>query len=65
MSLCDWSISGTSFASSWKAFEHASVPAMLVITSSNPDVFVPSKWDTGSQIARIFTRLSVKVIFQA
>ena len=65
MFLCDLSISDIGSASSWKSFEQKTlVSAMLVITSTNPNVFVPSKWNTGSQIARIFTKSSGKIIFQ-
>ena len=50
------SISDIDLASSWESFEQKTlISAMLVITSSNPNVFVHSKWNTGSQIARIFT----------
>ena len=54
--LCDMGISDIGLASSLESFEQMTlILAMLVITSTDPNVFVHSKWNTGNQIAKIFT----------
>lgn len=58
---CDLSVTDTGLANSWKL--KTPVPAMLVITSLNPNEFVPSKWNIGNQIATIFTKFPGKIIF--